>query len=154
MNKKPIILFDFDGVIHSYKSGWKGAKNIPDPPVDGAIQFLVSIVDAYEICIYSARSRQFGGKRAMKKWIKKWFIYYAFHGETSCTDFVMQTAFADPWEYEVEWAAKRLLRSIKFPTKKPAAFLTIDDRAICFDGDYGSLLFKIMNFKPWHKGEV
>ena len=34
------ILLDFDGVIHSYTSGWKGAGVIPDPPVPGAIDFL------------------------------------------------------------------------------------------------------------------
>lgn len=29
----PTVSFDFDGVIHSYRSGWKGAAVIPDPPV-------------------------------------------------------------------------------------------------------------------------
>lgn len=33
MNK--VISFDFDGVIHSYTSGWKGADIIPDVPVKG-----------------------------------------------------------------------------------------------------------------------
>ena len=30
-NRKPILCLDFDGVIHSYISGWKGADVIPDP---------------------------------------------------------------------------------------------------------------------------
>ena len=37
---KPILCLDFDGVIHSYSSGWKGAAVIPDPPVDGAMRFI------------------------------------------------------------------------------------------------------------------
>ena len=32
---KKTVVFDFDGVIHSYASGWKGTTCIPDPPVHG-----------------------------------------------------------------------------------------------------------------------
>ena len=35
MSYKPTVVFDLDGVIHSYTSGWKGASEIPDPPVPG-----------------------------------------------------------------------------------------------------------------------
>ena len=28
---KQTVVFDFDGVIHSYTSGWKGATIIPEP---------------------------------------------------------------------------------------------------------------------------
>ena len=44
------VLFDFDGVINSYKSGWEGYGIISDPPVEGikeAIDEIRSLLDSY-----------------------------------------------------------------------------------------------------------
>jgi hypothetical protein len=67
-NEKKILLLDFDGVIHSYSSGWKGATEIPDPPVEGAFEFIEEAVKHFKVCILSARSKEPGGIEAMKKW--------------------------------------------------------------------------------------
>ena len=64
--------------------------------------------------------------------------------------FISETAFADPWEDEVNWAIRRLFKQIKFPKKKPAAFLTIDDRCFCFKGIFPNKT-EILNFVPWTK---
>ena len=42
MNKQTVV-FDFDGVIHSYKSGWQGDAIIPDEPVVGIDKALRDI---------------------------------------------------------------------------------------------------------------
>lgn len=55
MNDKPILCLDFDGVIHSYASGWKGANVIHDPPVPGAIAFLREAVQSFRVAIFSGR---------------------------------------------------------------------------------------------------
>ena len=131
---KKTILVDFDGVIHSYTSGWKGARVVADPPVPGAIEWLAGMMSdpRFEVCIYSSRSRQWSGKRAMRAWLYK-------HAGTL-------------W---YEWPGGLGLEDIKFPTKKPAAFLTIDDRAICFEGKFPNR-DTLEGFKPWNKktGEV
>ncbi len=132
-NRPPILCIDFDGVLHSYKSGWLGARNIPDDPVNGAIEWLDSLVeDGESVCamapryrdfdvhIYSSRSRYFGGRRAMKKWLVKWGF------------------------------PKDKLENLRFPSKKPAAFLQIDDRAFCFKGTFPTVK-EMLSFRPWNK---
>ncbi len=128
----PILCLDFDGVLHSYVSGWKGARNIPDPPVEGAIEWLTSLLGCpddvgiaaryknFKVCIYSSRSKHLFGRWAMKRWLRK-------HGMT---------------KYEVEL--------IHFPLFKPPAFLTIDDRAITFKGCFPKEE-DLLKFIPWHK---
>lgn len=132
--RKPILCLDFDGVLHSYTSGWQGATVISDGPVDGAIAFLYDAIFAFEVHIYSSRSHQPGGIDAMQDWL--------IHYETA-------------WLQE-QRAAKRptprtsLLLNIKWPTEKPAAMITIDDRAITFTGTWPSIE-ALRSFKPWNK---
>ena len=68
---KPTMCIDFDGVIHSYTSGWKGLTNITDPPVDGAIAALYVYIKYFNVAIYSSRSGQEGGIEAMQEWLRK-----------------------------------------------------------------------------------
>ena len=130
-----ILCVDFDGVLHSYTSGWQGADVINDPPVPAALlwlKYMCSRTD-YEIHIYSARSKQQGGIKAMKEWLIKHFCKLS------------------PGMPEVLEGARNLVeQDLTFPTEKPPAYLTIDDRAICFRGTFPSVL-EMDNFKPWNK---
>ena len=72
MPSKPILCLDFDGVLNSYTSGWRGANFIPDPPVPGAMAFLVEAVQSFSVCIFSSRSHQEGGISAMIAWLDYW----------------------------------------------------------------------------------
>lgn len=70
---KKTVVFDFDGVIHSYTSGWKGATVIPDPPVEGISDALEEIKGAgYEVVIVSARCSSEPGRIAIEKWLDKY----------------------------------------------------------------------------------
>ena len=70
---KQTVVFDFDGVIHSYTSGWKGTLEIPDPPVKGIKESLKEIHEAgYEIVIVSTRCAYPNGGEAMYDWLKKY----------------------------------------------------------------------------------
>lgn len=67
------VVFDFDGVIHSYKSGWKGATTIPDEPTPRIKEALKDIHNAgYEIVIVSTRCATHEGIEAVNDWLFKW----------------------------------------------------------------------------------
>jgi len=121
-----ILCVDFDGVLHSYTSGWQGAWRIPDPPVIGAIDWLSWLIfhgeSEFQVCIFSSRNAFPFGRWAMKRWLLKWGL------------------------------DKEELKHIKFPLFKPAAFLTIDDRAIQFKGKF-PLMAELLEFKPWNRKE-
>ena len=124
---KPILCLDFDGVIHSYTSGWKGADVIPDPPVEGAAEFIREAVKHFRVAIFSSRSNQPGGMKAMIEWCEKHLPG------------VGENAKHPGFLAELEW-----------PLEKPPALVTIDDRAITFTGEWPSI-DTLKNFKPWNK---
>ncbi len=126
-NDKPILCLDFDGVCHSYESGWLGEDVIPDPPVDGLFRFLERAHWHFEIHVYSTRSKTSNGRKAMRKWFEKELD--KFHGD-----------------------GEQLVSSLwlHFPESKPPAFVTLDDRVLTFDGNWPDI-DTLKNFKPWNK---
>jgi predicted phosphatase len=110
------VIFDFDGVIHSYTSGWKGADVILDAPVVGIKKAIEEIRKEFKVIVVSTRCYQDRGINAIKEWLRKWQI-------------------------EVD----------DVTSEKPPAIVTIDDRAICFDGNSRELLDKIKYFNVWNK---
>lgn len=156
---KPILSLDFDGVIHSYSSGWKGAAVIPDPIIPGAIEFMLNAMEHFKVAIFSSRSHQWGGRRAMKRYLKNEFIKIGLSYDRPLTvsdfknpifKFINAYAFADPWEDEVEYAATKFISSISFPFFKPPAFLMIDDRGLQFTGAWPNVE-ELLKFRPWNK---
>lgn len=123
---RPILCLDFDGVCHSYTSGWKGAAVIPDPPVDGMWEFLEAAMEVFEVHIFSSRSHQDGGKRAMFEWFLKW----------AATD-----------------KQRGITAMLIFPVEKPPAFVTLDDRVLTFRGVWPSIA-ELRAFKPWNAQQV
>ena len=64
------VVFDFDGVIHSYTSGWKGVAEIPDPPVPGIKEAIDDIRNAgYEVKVVSTRCAQEEGLTAVRQYL-------------------------------------------------------------------------------------
>jgi hypothetical protein len=142
---KPIICVDFDGVIHGYDSGWKGAHVIPDEPVPGAIDAMLGYLDAgYQVAIFSARSKNIRGRWAMQAWLRREIGIHWLNGGSS-------PSYA---EAECMGDAGDVARRFKWPWFKPSAVITIDDRALTFNGDWSDPAYTlqgIREFKPWNK---
>ena len=126
MSGKPILCLDFDGTINSYSSGWKGADIIPDDPVSGAFDFIRNAMACFDVQVYSARSGLPGGIEAMQDWFIR-------HG----------------WEK----GADGLPVGISFPTSKPPAQVSIDDRALTFSGAWPEIE-TLKQFRPWNDLDV
>lgn len=154
---KPILCVDFDGVIHGYDSGWKGARRCDDPPVPGAALFLLKAVQHFQVAVLSSRSHQWGGRRAMKRYIRQllWDGCLAHTDEMQRAWTATQGRPAEwiPWTaYDVRDVADHIHKAISYPLFKPPATVTIDDRAIHFDGDWSRLDPKsLLGFRPWNK---
>lgn len=133
MPKKPILCLDFDGVMHSYTSGWKGATEIPDSPVPGLFEFLEEACKAFDVQVFSSRSHEPGGIEAMRIWIAEQWLAW--------------TLGLDNPEREIHGFIPDLLT---FPKHKPSAFLTLDDRAWTFNGAWPDIKTMQM-FRPWNK---
>lgn len=141
-NGKYLICCDFDGVLHSYTSGWQGAQFITDPPVPGAMAWLELMtrpanVMRFEVNVYSSRSKEPGAVEAMKDWLMNHLV-----------DHFISLGHADSLT-----AAAMVVDELRFPTQKPPASLMIDDRAFHFVGAFPTPEW-MLSFQPWYKQSI
>ena len=131
--RKPILCLDFDGVLHSYASGWQGIDKIPDPPVAGFAEFLEHAVQVFDVVVFSSRSRSPEGRLAMREWLSRALTEH------------YRANF--PVRWSPLWVTDLML-AIGFPAEKPAAFLSLDDRAVTFSGVW-PMVEELLLFRPW-----
>lgn len=131
---KPILSMDFDGVIHSYTSGWTSADHVADSPVPGAIDFLRRASEHFTVAVYSSRSHQSGGLNAMQQWLAEHMHNVKNYPESKPGEMIDVT-----WFSKIIWA-----------TSKPSAMISIDDRAITFTGAWPDMR-DLIDFRPWNK---
>lgn len=125
---KPILCIDFDGVIHTYTTPWTVAHEIHDTVTEGFFEWAKEAEKYFQLVVYSSRSKVPEAVAAMRLWVER--------------------------EYVVECGDLEGFPEFEFSAVKPAAFMTIDDRAICFEGDWTDPKLSpatIRNFKPWNK---
>jgi hypothetical protein len=65
------VCLDFDGVLHSYRSGWCGATVISDPPIHGTREAVARLREQYCVVVYSTRCHTEEGRNAVKNWLQR-----------------------------------------------------------------------------------
>jgi len=128
---KPILCVDFDGVVHSYEKGWQDGV-IYGTVTPGFFEWAEQAAKQFNLVIYSSRSKSEEARVDMLVWLidqrREWRKAGGMHETDAALDF-------------------------EFADQKPPAWLTIDDRAICFKGDWSApeLTPDAMRaFKPWN----
>lgn len=131
---RPILCIDFDGVIHDYREGWKDGS-IYGKAMPGFFDWAYYAAPLFKLVIYSSRSKTPAGISAMREWLEhefnEWLPDAVSDGKTGG-----QLTFAE----------------FEFAHEKPPAFLTIDDRAITFGGNWSDVYLNpraLRTFKTW-----
>lgn len=72
MKYQPNVVLDFDGVIHSYVSGWQGVDVVPDPPVPLIDEEIKRIRAAgYRVVVVSTRCATPEGMGAVRRYLRE-----------------------------------------------------------------------------------
>lgn len=69
--KRLTICLDFDGVIHSYQSGWQGAGIVADPPIHKVDVAIRRLRKDFRVVVHSARCNTEEGRNAIANWLVK-----------------------------------------------------------------------------------
>ena len=100
--------------------------------------------DDIKICIYSSRSKDPILLAAMKDYLLKYINIYLDR------EMALNLMVSDNGEdFNKINKSQEIMSKISFPTEKPPAWLTIDDRAVCFKGTFPTY-DEITKFQPWN----
>lgn len=123
---RPLILLDFDGVLHVAHEPEASSCYPLGQLVPGAPDFLLRMRDAYRLAVHSPRSTKPDGIANMQQWLTT----------------VLQQA-------EVPHAARLVYDEIEWPVERPWADIEISARAIPFQGLFPTTV-DLARFAPWH----
>lgn len=156
-----LLCLDFDGVIHQYSAGWQGHHVISDAPVPGVGRYILNALVTFDVAIYSSRSSKFRGRQAMKRYVRTIMeeTIQLHPSEALDTWRVLSGDKQSEGDDNVlillpEKMIDGIFSCIQWPWLKPAAFITIDDRAITFNGKWDDPKFDpdiLKQFQPWNK---
>jgi hypothetical protein len=130
---KPILCIDFDNTIREYNLGWKNGE-LYGNVLPEFFKWAEKAKEKFQLVVYSSRSKD--------EKLRKEMIGYMYDQLT-----IYHGGYAPVME-------ELSINDFEFYAEKPPAFLTIDDRAITFQGDWTANDLQpeeLIKFKPWDK---
>lgn len=127
---KQNLVIDFDGVVHSYERGWQGGY-IYGEIVPGFFEWAMKAKQYFNLVIYSSRSSSHKTRQPMEDWFK---------------------VHLQSWKWDNPDADLKF-EDFQFAMHKVPTFVSIDDRAITFKGDWSDPRLnpqELLRFKPWN----
>ena len=116
------ICIDFDGVIHDYSKGWQGI-DVFDRVLPGASEGTHELHDAgWTVIIFTTRN----DTPALRAFLQENDIYFDY----------------------INYNPRQPKGS---DHGKVIANVYLDDRGVCFMGDWKSSVSQILTFEPWQK---
>lgn len=141
------IAFDFDGVIHQYSEGWKDGS-IYDPISTEWINLVRELLsEGHGIFILSTRSKQQIYSHMKKMYYCGGPTFLGLYGNYWKFGFSFRKM--NPWEKFYKTKKIDGCLSVGICNHKAIFDILIDDRALCFTGNYEGLKQKIKSFVPW-----
>jgi hypothetical protein len=165
LDEKYTILIDFDGVVHDYRYGWDQGR-IRGEVVPGFFKWAYAASQKFLLAIYSTRSKAPDQLEAMMGFMVHGFLVHARREDWSwwvetATTKVPGLSYLCPMH---RFRFQDLRRppapdhrdkfDIVYVAEKPISFLTIDDRAVQFQGDWADPALNpeaLAAFKPWNQ---
>ena len=118
------ICIDFDGVLHDYSKGWQGV-DVFSSAIDGASEGTHTLKEAgWTIIVFTTRN----DTPALRKWLADNDIAFDY----------------------INYNPNQPVGSEK---GKLIADVYLDDRALCFRGDWGVTPNRVISFCPWQEGK-
>lgn len=140
------IAIDFDGVIHKYSKGWQDGKCYDDE-VAGVFKAIQTLMKDHTVFILSTRS-----SKQIKRWLQERIME---------ADFGDNPIEPQDWTYaKYGFTCQVIPFWVKFWNKdnvlgitkrKLPAHVYIDDRAICFNGNWNETMDAIYRFKTYQQ---
>lgn len=133
IDHKPVLLLDFDGTVHRATSPLTDPLVISDGITAGFFLWAYEASRAFRIAIFGPRSTHPGAIAAMQAWILREHASWAAANNQSRHPANIRQAL-----------------EIEFPSRRPQAFLQIDDRSVGFRGSWADMDPRALQaFRPW-----